>query len=135
MISRLSRHLNPSAAGLGLTPSQASALSLISVRGPLSLTDLATLEGLNPTMVSRIVGKLDDARLIVRSRDETDLRSATVEATDDGRQVNDLISAQRADAVADRVNRLTLHQQKALFAALPALEALADELNPQITRD
>jgi DNA-binding MarR family transcriptional regulator len=86
-------------------------------------------------MVSRIVGKLDDARLIVRSRDETDLRSATVEATDDGRQVNDLISAQRADAVADRVNRLTLHQQKALFAALPALEALADELNPQITRD
>jgi DNA-binding MarR family transcriptional regulator len=128
VITRLSRQLNASAAGQGLTPSQASALSLIVARGPLTLNELATLEGLNPTMVSRVVGKLDDARLIIRAPNENDLRSATVEATADGRHVQQVINSQRAKVVSECLARLPRDQQDALADALGALEALADEL-------
>jgi DNA-binding MarR family transcriptional regulator len=128
VIARLSRQLNASAAGEGLTPSEASALGLIAYRGPLALTELAALEGLNPTMVSRIVGKLDDARLIHRVPNANDLRSANVEATADGRELFERIRATRAEAVSESVRRLPEEFQSALQAALPALDALADDL-------
>jgi DNA-binding MarR family transcriptional regulator len=131
VIVKLSRQLNASAAHEGLTPSQASALGIIVFRGPLSLTELASVEGLNPTMVSRIVGKLDDARLIRRVANTEDLRSASVEATDDGRQVNEVIRTKRAEVVSEFADRLAPAQQTLLIEALPALEALAEELKLQ----
>jgi DNA-binding MarR family transcriptional regulator len=128
VISKLSRQLNASAAGEGLTPSQASALGLIAGRGPLSLTELASLEGLNPTMLSRIVGKLDDARLIRRVQNPNDLRSANVEITEDGRMIHELIRSEQAAVVSQCVARLPTDQQELLAASLPALEALVTEL-------
>jgi DNA-binding MarR family transcriptional regulator len=128
VIGKLSRQLNASAAGEGLTPSQASALGLIAFRGPLSLPELASLEGLNPTMVSRIVGKLDDARLIHRVPNAADLRSANVEITADGKEVHELIRAKRAKVVSECVAILPADQQLALADSLPALEALAEAL-------
>lgn len=133
VVVRLSRQLNASAAGEGLTPSQASALGLIAFRGPLGLAELASLEGLNPTMVSRIVGKLDDARLIRRVVNADDLRSITVEVTADGREVNDMIRAGRAQVLSACVDRLDPHDTEALVRALPALEALAEELRSNPT--
>jgi len=66
VISKLARQLNASSTDAGLTPSQASVLGLIVVRGPLSLGELADLEGLNPTMLSRVVSKLQAMGLIDR---------------------------------------------------------------------
>jgi DNA-binding MarR family transcriptional regulator len=128
VISKLSRQLNASAAGEGLTPSQSSALGLIAGRGPLSLTELASLEGLNPTMLSRIVGKLDDARLIRRVPNPADLRAVNVEITDDGSLINERIRAQQAAVVSECVERLPQGQQETLADSLPALEKLVDEL-------
>ena len=56
VIGKLARQLNASSTGAGLTPSQASVLGLIVARGPMSLADLGELEGLNPTMLSRVIG-------------------------------------------------------------------------------
>jgi DNA-binding MarR family transcriptional regulator len=128
VIARLARQLNASSTGEGLTPSQASVLALIVFRGPLSLAELAGLEGLNPTMLSRVVGRLIELELIRRIPDPADLRSASVVSTPAGQQIDQRVKAQRAAVVSECVDQLTGEQQQALAAALPGLEALAEAL-------
>jgi DNA-binding MarR family transcriptional regulator len=128
VINKLSRQFNASATGEGLTPSQASALGLIAWRGPLSLAQLADIEGLNPTMVSRIVGKLDEAGLARRVQNPQDLRSGLVEITEVGTAMHERIKAERGKVVADCLGRLPEADREAIVAALPALEALAGAL-------
>jgi DNA-binding MarR family transcriptional regulator len=128
VIARLARQLNSSATGEGLTPSQASVLALVVARGPVSLGELAALEGLNPTMLSRVVGKMQAMELIRRIPDPADLRSASVEATPAGRETDQRVKAQRAAVVSRCLELLDKEQETAIAAALPALEALAGEL-------
>jgi DNA-binding MarR family transcriptional regulator len=128
VIGRLARQLNASSTAEGLTPSQASVLGLVVFRGPLSLSELADLEGLNPTMLSRVVGRLQELELIRRIPDPADLRSASVASTRAGQEVDQRVKAQRAAVVSECVDQLPAQEQEALSAALPALEALADAL-------
>jgi DNA-binding MarR family transcriptional regulator len=128
VIARLARQLNASSTSEGLTPSQASVLGLVVFRGPLSLGDLADLEGLNPTMLSRVVGRLQELELIRRIPDPADLRSASVISTSAGQEVDSRVKAQRAAVVSACVDQLSDQQEQALSAALPALEALAEAL-------
>jgi DNA-binding MarR family transcriptional regulator len=128
VIARLARQLNASSTAEGLTPSQASVLGLVVFRGPLSLSELADLEGLNPTMLSRVVGRLQELELIRRIPDPADLRSASVTSTGAGQQVDRRVKAQRASVVSECVDQLPAEEQEALSAALPALEALAEAL-------
>ena len=128
VISRLARQLNASSTGEGLTPSQASVLALVVFRGPLSLAELADLEGLNPTMLSRVVGRLLELELIRRIPDPADLRSASVVSTPVGQEVDQRVKAQRAAVMSECVDQLSADQEQALETALPALEALAEAL-------
>jgi len=128
MVSRIARELNASATAEGLTPTQASVLGVIAGRGPLSLTEIAAIERLNPTMLSRVVGKLEVAGLITRQPDPADLRTVTAHITVQGRRTHARVKQQRVAAVAGRVARLTATEQAQLVAALPALEALAEQL-------
>jgi DNA-binding MarR family transcriptional regulator len=128
VIARLARQLNASSTAEGLTPSQASVLGLVVFRGPLSLSELADLEGLNPTMLSRVVGRLQELELIRRIPDPADLRSASVTSTGAGQHVDRRVKAQRASVVSECVDQLPAEEQEALSAALPALEALAEAL-------
>lgn len=134
VITRLSRQLNASATHEGLTPSQASVLGLIGGRGPLSLAELAKLESLNPTMVSRIVGRLDELGLIRRRQNPDDLRAAWVEITPEGRLMVDRIRESRGQVVSTRLEQLGPEDRDAIIAALPALERLAEELKRQAAR-
>jgi DNA-binding MarR family transcriptional regulator len=127
-IARVARQLNTSATDEGLTPTQASVLGLIVGNGPVGLPDLQRLEHLNPTMLSRVVGRLDELGLIDRSPDPDDLRSVTVSVTAEGRKVHTRIKAQRADAVSQAATRLPEAEQRALITALDALDHLAEEL-------
>lgn len=128
VVSRLARYLNASSTAEGLSPSQASILAIISSRGPLSAADVVTIEGLNPTMLSRVLGKLDRAGLVVRTPDPDDNRAIKVAATARGRVVSKRIRAERAKGLAGLVVGLAPHHQADLVRALPALEALVQEL-------
>lgn len=134
VILRLARQLNAASVGEGLTPTQASVLGLVNFRGPLGLTELTEIEGLNPTMLSRVVGKLDSFGLIRRLRDPDDFRAARVEVTAEGRQAYQRIAAQRAAILSERVADLPPEQEEALIAALPALENLAEDLREAVRR-
>jgi len=133
-VLRVARQLNAASVGEGLTPTQASVLGLITRRGPLGLTELSEIEGLNPTMLSRVVGKLDSFGLIRRLRDPDDFRAARVEVTPEGSQANQRIAAERAALLAERVAGLPPEQADALVAALPALENLAEDLRAAVRR-
>jgi DNA-binding MarR family transcriptional regulator len=128
VIGKLARQLNSSSTGEGVTPSQASVLGLIVARGPISLAELASLEGLNPTMLSRVIGRLQELELISRIPDPADLRSASVASTPAGQRVDQQIKAGRAAAVAKNLKLLSEDQVRALGDALPALEALAEAM-------
>ena len=131
VIGQLARQLNASSTGAGLTPSQASVLGLIVARGPLSLTELGKLEGLNPTMLSRVISRLAAMGLINRIPDPEDLRSASVASAAAGRRVDQQIKARRAAAVSECMQLLGTDDVAALTNALPALERLAQAMRNQ----
>ena len=122
------RHLRSTEAGEGLTPTELSILATISRRGSLRLTELAEIERVNPTMLSRITGRLADAQLISREADADDRRAARVQATPAGLALHARIRAQRRASLALHLDELSDDDAHALLAALPALEALAEGL-------
>jgi DNA-binding MarR family transcriptional regulator len=132
VVLRLARQLNAASREEGLTPTQASVLGITSIKGPLSLAELTEIEGINPTMLSRVVGKLDSFGLIRRLRDPDDFRAARVEVTPEGKRRYERISAQRSAIISDCVAGLPADQEAALAAALPAFENLADKLRSTV---
>ena len=101
-----SRYLRTTDAGEGLTPTELSILATISRRGSLRLTELAEIERVNPTMLSRIAARLAEAHLISREADADDRRAARVEATAAGRALHERIRAQRTASLAAHLDEL-----------------------------
>ena len=123
-----SRYLRSTEAGEGLTPTELSILATITRRGSLRLTELAEIERVNPTMLSRIAGRLAEAQLISRQADADDRRAARVEATPSGIALHERIRAERSASLAAHLDELPDDDLHALVRALPALEALAEGL-------
>jgi DNA-binding MarR family transcriptional regulator len=130
VIPRLARMLNDTSTGEDLTPTQYSVLALVHVRGPLGLTELTELEGLNPTMLSRVVKALDERGLIRRMQDPGDLRAARVAVTQEGARIHDRVRVQRNQVLSDCLHGLPADTAATLLAAVPDLETLAKALKP-----
>jgi DNA-binding MarR family transcriptional regulator len=124
VVGKLSRRLNALARGSGLTPSQLSALGVVARTGPIRLSELAEIESVNPTMLSRVVAALDEAGLIRRRTDPDDRRAGLLEVTPRGRRTHDRLRAERARVLTAGLEGLQATDVEAVEAALPALEAL-----------
>jgi DNA-binding MarR family transcriptional regulator len=129
-IARLSRRLRITAAGseAGLTPTRISILLTVVRSGPLRLSELAELESLNPTMLSRSISHLVESGLLARSSDDGDRRAAWVQATPDGVRLAERMRRERTDALNSALVGLTADDRRTLEQALPALEDLAERL-------
>jgi len=129
-IGRLSRRLRPTAAGeaAGLTPTRVTVLLDVVRRGPTRLADVADAEGINPTMLSRVVADLVEAGLIERANDELDRRTVWVKTTPAGRRLAERMRRERTEAVTVALEGLTVAERQLVERALPALEALAEHL-------
>ncbi|MGH3743509.1 MAG: MarR family winged helix-turn-helix transcriptional regulator [Mycobacteriales bacterium] len=127
-VARVSRRLRTVPAGQGMTSTQLSVLAAVVRAGPVKLADLATAEDVNPTMLSRIVAKLDGDGLLTRSSDPDDARVVVVHATTAGRRRHDRIRQQRTEALAAVLVDLDPDHVRALSAAVPALEELGAAL-------
>ena len=127
-LARITRSLDRRTRGDLLTRTQFSALATIARRGPVRVSEVAELEGVNPTMLSRILGKLEDAGLVRRSPDPADGRVSHVEVTDAGAHLHQRLRAERTELLAARLAALPDDRSTALLAALPALESLAADL-------
>jgi DNA-binding MarR family transcriptional regulator len=130
VIGKLSRRLRPTAAGMqaGLTPTRVTVLLDVVRRGPTRLSDVAAVEGINPTMLSRVVSDLAQDGLLERVSDEGDRRAAWIKATPAGRKLAERMRRERTAAVNAALHELSSAEQAAVRDALPALEALAERL-------
>jgi DNA-binding MarR family transcriptional regulator len=131
VIPRLARVLNDTSTDEDLTPTQYSVLGLVRVRGPIGLAELTELEGLNPTMLSRIVKVLDERGLIQRMPDPGDLRAARVAATDEGMRVHERVRDERTKVLSACLHGLPTETADTLLTAVPELETLAEALKPR----
>jgi DNA-binding MarR family transcriptional regulator len=127
-VARLSRRLRPTAAAGSLTTSEVDVLMAAERQGPIRLSDLAEFTGLNPTMLSRLIPKLEDAGLIRRHFDEVDRRVCRVDATSKGHRLLERVRSERNDALSKRLEGLDSEQRRALALAIPVLEELAERL-------
>ena len=130
VIPRLARQFNETSTGEDLTPTQYSVLALVRARGPLGLAEMTELEGLNPTMLSRIVKALDERGLIRRLPNPNDMRAARVEVTPEGELVAGRVREQRTRVLSECLERLPPQTVELLLAAVPAMEALAEAVKP-----
>jgi len=107
VVLRLARQLNAASVGEGLTPTQASVLGIVTNRGPLGLTELTEIEGLNPTMLSRILAVLEASDLVGRTQDPDDGRVVHLAATKTGRDLITRIRRERTDALSVVLDELS----------------------------
>jgi DNA-binding MarR family transcriptional regulator len=97
-------------------------------QGPLRLAELAAMEGINPTMLSRIAGKLEGFGLVDRVTDAGDGRVIHLAASEKGRELVRRVRGERTDALNLALEGLTETEREALSAALPVLESLTERL-------
>ena len=127
-LNRVARRIDRQVSGGALTRTQLSILAAVSRLGPVGLTELAELEDVNPTMLSRIVARLTDAELVRRLADPADGRASRLELTPRGRRLYQNLRDQRTKLLAERLDELPDEVTLTLLAAIPALEALADQM-------
>lgn len=128
VVGKLSRRLRPTLAGSGLTPTRLSVLATLDRRGPIRISELASIEGLNPTMLSRVIAELAAAGLLQRVSDPHDGRAALVDATAAGRRLHKKIQNERNDVLSVLLADLDERRRDELVDALAVLEEIAERL-------
>ena len=125
-VMRLSRRLRQHAPE-GITPSQLSALSVVVREGPLTLSQLAEAERVQPPSITRIVDSLSQQGLVTRAASEEDRRVAFVTATARGRALVDTIRRRRDAYLAARLRTLSPEDLALLERAAGLLERLVED--------
>jgi DNA-binding MarR family transcriptional regulator len=124
-VMRLARRLRQQTEG-GITASQLSALASVGRLGPLSLGALAGTERVRPPTMTRIVGHLEAAGLVVRRPAPGDRRSAEVALSPAGVELLERSRTRKDAYLAERLATLDAGELAALEQAAAVLERLLD---------
>lgn len=109
----------------GLTAARLSALSVLVFGGPRTLGELAHAEDVAGPTMTRIVDGLAAAGLARRRPHPEDGRAVQIVPTTRGTQLMHKAAARRIDAIAAAIAELPVEQRRALAAAAPALDTIA----------
>lgn len=123
--ARLARLLRQQ-AGTGLSPSQHSVLASIDVKGSLTLGELAAIEQVAPPTITKVVSKLEDDGLVLRTIDDRDRRVARVSISQVGRARLDQSRNRRNAWLTRRLEQADPADIARLADALDVLESLAE---------
>jgi DNA-binding MarR family transcriptional regulator len=124
-LARLSRRLRRGELA-GLTPTQLATLATVERAGPIRLGDLAAIEGIAPSTLTRLVTALEDAGYVKRCADPSDARASTLAIAPKGRAAIERLRAEGTAVLTNGLLMLTPEQRATLAAALPVLEQLAE---------
>jgi DNA-binding MarR family transcriptional regulator len=130
-VTRMARRLRPTAAAGSLTATEVDMLVAADKHGPARMSDLASFCGVNPTMLSRMVSKLEQAGFLRRQADPHDGRVWRVEATKKARTLLERVRSERNDALSKLLDDLDDADRQAIAAATPVLEKLGEYLRNQ----
>jgi DNA-binding MarR family transcriptional regulator len=106
----------------GLSRARLSALSVVVFRGPLTLGELATAEGVRSATMTGIVNGLESDGLVRRRPHGRDKRSVNIEATGAGRRLLDRARARRIDHVVSKLDDLSSDDLELLARAAELLD-------------
>ncbi len=128
-VARLNRQLRAQSAN-DLTLSMQSALFTVSHEGPLTLGALALREQVAPSMITKLLDRLERDGLVVRTAHKTDKRVKYVTATALGHERTQQIRSRREAWLATRVASLDPADVESLAAAIDVLELLSEPDDP-----
>jgi DNA-binding MarR family transcriptional regulator len=106
----------------GVSRARLSALSVVVFRGPLTLGELATAEGVRSATMTGIVNGLERDGLVRRRPHGHDRRAVQVESTAAGRRLLDGARARRLELVASTLSDLSEADLDLLGRAADLLE-------------
>ena len=113
-------------AGGELSPSLTAALSTVELHGPLTPSELATRERIQRPTATRILSRLEEQGLIVRTADLYDRRSSLVAVTDKGRDLLEQLRTRKTAFLAERLETLEPEERATLERAADILERVLE---------
>jgi DNA-binding MarR family transcriptional regulator len=126
VIVRTARRLRQE-TGVELSPSLTAALATVGRHGPLTPSELAARERIQRPTATRVLARLEELGLIVRTPDPHDRRSSLVAATDPGRALLDELRTRKTAFLAERLERLDADERAVLDRAADILEEMLAE--------
>lgn len=124
-IMRLNRRVRQARPVGDLTFSQLSALTSLQLAGALTPRELADVERVQPPTMTKIVGKLEERGLVVRTPHPTDGRQVILSATEQGRAVHAQFEKARNEWLATHLADLTPDERETLAQASEILQKIS----------
>ena len=124
-IGRLGRRMRAERAGTDLSLGQWATLRTLESHGPMTPSELAAHEKIQPPSVTKILALLEQHDYISRTPDPVDRRQVVVAATEAGRALLADDRRRKDRWVSQRLQTLDPSERAALAAALPVLEKLS----------
>jgi len=126
-LARLQRRLRAERGETGLGPSRYGALACLFRNGPMSASELAAAERLQPQSVTRVLAALEQQQLITREADETDRRRSRIEITASGVERLRAAVAKQESWLADVLEtRLTPVERELMQLATRLIDKLSE---------
>jgi DNA-binding MarR family transcriptional regulator len=120
----LLRRLRKTDAAMGISPPQASALSVLVFAGPKTLMALAAAEGVTAPTMSRLAAQMERDGLATKTADATDRRVVRIAATARGRALLEAGRARRLETLIRDIAALSRGERAALSEAAAILDRL-----------
>ena len=127
VLLKLNRHLRREIHSLGVTGGQASLLFTIQRRPGIGVRELAALERMSAPGMSKYIGRLEAAGLIVREPSEDDRRRIGIRVSPEAERVLRSVKSRRTAWLAGRLQGLSEEELEAVDAAIEPLQELIDE--------
>src|SRR3954449_9519024 len=125
VIARTARRMRQE-SGVDLSPSQTAALGTIERRGPLTPSELASIERIQRPTATRVIARLEEAGWLSRAADPEDGRSSLVSISADGRALLERLRANKDAFLARRLEGLDRDDRATLERATEILERVLD---------
>ncbi len=126
VLARSARRLRQH-AGDALTPSQTAALATVERHGPLTPSELASLEQVSRPTATKVLSQLQSGGLVARTPDPSDGRSALVSVTARGRERLARMRRRKDAYLSGRLRALSESERETLERAARILERLIEE--------
>ncbi len=117
-LGRQLRHQDPP----GMSVTQHLALATVAKRGQMAIGDLAEAERLPSSAATRLADRLEEAGLVVRSRDPHDRRGVQLVITEAGRRMVEERRTAGNAWLAERLSLLSDAERGGLAAALDVVD-------------
>ncbi|MDP9308671.1 MAG: MarR family transcriptional regulator [Actinomycetota bacterium] len=127
VLLKLNRHLRREIHSLGVTGGQASLLFAIQRQPGIGVRELAALEGMSAPGMSKYVGRLEAAGLILRDPSDEDRRRIGLRVSPEGERVLRSVKSRRTAWLAARLRELSEAELEIVDAAIESLQELIDE--------